>query len=84
MIEGRLAQANGRLKASNVGVSIETRGNRLHLRATFPPKPDSDKEKSSQQRLMLGFHANPAGLKLAEQEARKVGALLDCRQFSWN
>lgn len=83
MIEGRLAQANGRLKASNVGVSIEVKGNRLYLRSTFPPKPDSDKEKPSQQRLTLGYHANPAGLKLAEQEARKVGALLDCHEFSW-
>jgi hypothetical protein len=83
MIEGRLAQANGRLKASNVGVSIEVKGNRLYLRSTFPPKPDSDREKSSQQRLTLGYHANPAGLKLAEQESRKIGALLDCHEFSW-
>ncbi|KAM3092667.1 site-specific integrase [Phormidesmis sp. 146-35] len=83
MIAGRLAQANGRLKASNVGVSIEAVGNRLYLRSTFPPKPDSDKEKPSQQRLTLGYHANPTGLKLAEQEARKVGALLDCHEFSW-
>ncbi len=83
MIEGRLAQANGRLKASNVGVSIEIKGNRLYLRSTFPPKPGSDREKPSQQRLTLGYHSNPAGLKLAEQEARKVGALLDCREFSW-
>ncbi|PSB18419.1 integrase [Phormidesmis priestleyi ULC007] len=83
MMNGRLAQANGRLKASNVGVSIEAMGNRLYLRSTFPPKPDSGREKPSQQRLTLGYHANPAGLKLAEQEARKVGALLDCREFSW-
>jgi integrase len=83
MMEGRLAQANGRLKASNVGVSIEAVGNRLYLRSTFPPKPNSGRAKPSQQRLTLGYHANPAGLKLAEQEARKVGALLDCHEFSW-
>ncbi len=67
MIEGRLAQANGRLKISNVGVSIEVKGSPLYLRATLPPKPDSGKE-TFQQRLTLGYHANPAGLKLAEQE----------------
>jgi len=133
MIEGRLAQANGRLKISNVGVSIEVKGNRLYLRATLPPKPDSGKEKPFQQRLTRGYHANPAGLKLqggfiqekncldslffrwcssktvsiwtkqsgfwifllvyettlpcwfetGKQEARKLGVLLDCREFSW-
>ena len=82
MIEGRLARDNGRLKVSNVGVRIEARGNRLHLGAKFPSKPDSDKEKPSQPGL-LGYHANPAGLKLAEQEARRVGALLDCKQSLW-
>ena len=81
-IEGRLAR-DGRLKVSNVGVRIETRGNRLHLGAKFPSKPDSDNEKLSQQRLTLGYRVNPAGLKLAEQEARRVGALLDCKQSSW-
>lgn len=82
-MEGRLAQANGRLKSANVGVSIGIKGNRLYLRATFPPRPDSGRVKPYQQRLFLGYHANPAGLKLAEQEARKVGALLDCKEFDW-
>jgi integrase len=82
-IQGRLNQANGRLRAAKVGVSIEAKGNRLYLRATFPPKPDSQKKKAFQQRLALKFHFNPTGVSLAEQEARKVGALLDCREFSW-
>ena len=82
-IQGRLNQANGRLQAARVGVSIEAKGNRLYLRATFPPKPDSQQKKAFQQRLALGVHFNPAGVSLAEQEARKVGALLDCREFSW-
>lgn len=81
--QGRLNQANGRLRVAKVGVIIEAKGNRLYLRATFPPKPDSQKSKAFQQRLALGIHFNPAGISLAEQEARKVGALLDCRQFSW-
>lgn len=82
--KGRLAQTNGRLKAANVGATVGIKGNRLHLRATLPPKPDSTKLSAYQQRLSLGYHANPAGLKLAEQEARKVGALIDRDQFRWN
>jgi len=82
-IQGRLNQANGRLHAAKVGVKIEAKGNRLYLRATLPPKPASQKRKAFQQRLALGVHFNPGGISFAEQEARKVGALLDCREFSW-
>ena len=82
--EVRLAQTNGRLKSAKVGVSIGVKGNRLYLRATFPARPTSTKSKLYQQRLFLSYHANPAGLKLAEQEARKVGALLDCGEFDWS
>lgn len=81
--DGRLAQTNGRLKAARTGVSVGAQGKRLYLRATFPPRSGSHKTQPYQQRLFLGYHANPAGLKLAEQEARKIGALLDCGEFSW-
>jgi integrase len=84
MMEGRIKQANGRLKAANVGVSIENKGDRFYLRATLPPKPGSEHSKPYQQRLALGIHVNPAGLKLVEAEARKVGALLDCGEFDWS
>lgn len=83
MSSERLNQANGRLKAANVGVTIEQIGRRLYLQATLPPKPNSDKEAPYQQRIALGIHANPTGISLAEKEARKVGALLDCKEFSW-
>lgn len=82
-MNGRLNQANGRLKDSKVGVHIDQTGNRLYLRATFPPKPGSERSRAYQQRIALGIHANPAGIKLAEAEARKVGALLDCKEFKW-
>jgi len=82
-MEGRIKQSNGWLKAANVGVRLEVRGERLVLRATLPPKPGCKKIQPYQQRLTLGYHANPAGLKLAEQEARKIGALLDCGEFDW-
>lgn len=83
-IEGKLSQANGRLVSGKVGVKIEVKGSRLYLRATLPPKPDSEKTHYYQQRIALGFHANPAGVSLAEAEARKVGVLIDSKEFSWN
>lgn len=83
-IDGRIAQANGRLKSAKVGIAIARQGDRLYLRGTFPPKPDSDKKIAYQQRLALGIHANPLGIKNAEAEARKVGALIDCKEFSWH
>ncbi|MDX2240172.1 MAG: site-specific integrase [Leptolyngbyaceae cyanobacterium bins.302] len=82
-LEGRLAQANGRLKSDHVGVAIETKGNKLVLRATFPPKPGSERDSSFQQRLFIGYSFNPAGLKLAEKEARKIGGLLQSEEFDW-
>ena len=83
MIDGKVAQANGRLKAGKVGVAIEIRGDRLCLRATFPPRPGSSATGPHQQRLSLKVHANPAGLKIAEQEARRIGVLLDSGSFDW-
>lgn len=82
-IDSKIAQANGRLRSSKVGVTIQRFGDRLYLRATFPPKPDSDQTMPYQQRLALGIHANPYGVNVAEKESRKVGALLDCKQFDW-
>ncbi len=66
----KLNQANGRLRSAKVGVVIGVKG-RLHLRATLPPKPGSDKQQPYQQRLALGYHANPAEISLAETENAK-------------
>jgi integrase len=82
-INGKIAQANGRLKASSIGITIELRGDRLWLRGTLPPKPDSHRQTPYQQRISLGYHANAQGLKLAEAEARKIGALVACKEFQW-
>ncbi|MBF2025634.1 MAG: site-specific integrase [Oscillatoriales cyanobacterium C42_A2020_001] len=78
-----MAQANGRLKNDHVGVAIEVKGAKLLLRAVFPPKPGSSKDSDHQQRLFIGYSANPAGLKLAEKEARKIGGLLQAGEFDW-
>lgn len=83
MTDSRIEQANGRLRAAKMGVVIEASGNRLYLRATFPPKPGSKKDRPYQQRLALRIYANPAGIKEAENEARSIGALLARKTFQW-
>ncbi len=83
MSDGKINQANGRLRAAKVGVTIQAIGDRLYLQATLPPKPNSNKTRPYQQQITLGIRNNPAGVSLAEKEARKVGALVDCKEFSW-
>jgi hypothetical protein len=75
---GRVAQANGRLKSSRLGVRIEQYGEKLRLVATLPPRPGSPKTKSHQQQIFLGIGVCPKGISLAEAEARRVEALRDC------
>lgn len=79
----RVKQANGRLRSAKVGVTIDQIGQRLYLKATLPPRPSSSRTIPHQQRIALGVLANPAGVSYAEKEARKVGALLACKEFSW-
>lgn len=82
-ISEKLVVVNARLKAELVGVRIGKGENKLHLRATLPPKPGSDKAQPYQQRVYPGFPANLAGLRAAEKEARLVGALLASKEFDW-
>lgn len=83
MLSTKLAQANGRLKAANIRVRIEPVGDRLTLRATLPPRPDSDRAQAFRQRIYLHCNLTAAGLKFAEAEAKKIGAALDMNQFNW-
>lgn len=78
-----LKAANDRMKRAQYGVIIRKRGTRLCLRATLPPKPDSDKVKDHQQDHPLGVYANPAGLKYAKDEAKRMSADLGHRCFNW-
>jgi integrase len=82
-ISAKLNQANGRLKASKIGVSILQRGDRLYLQAVLPPRPGSGKSLPSQQQIALKIQANPPGVSLAEKEARKLGYLRDAKEFDW-
>ncbi|AFY82884.1 hypothetical protein [Oscillatoria acuminata] len=79
-----LSKINAELKSARCGVVVCLRGDRLSLRATFPPKPNSDKTKPHQQYLALGIYANPAGFKRAKSEALRVGGLLACKEFTWS
>ncbi|MBU7582190.1 MAG: hypothetical protein KAF91_04655 [Nostoc sp. TH1S01] len=45
--------ANQCLKAAKIGVRVETRDDRLSLRATLPPNPGSNKIKPHQQYITL-------------------------------
>ncbi len=82
-ISSRINQANGRLKAAKVSLRIEQSGDRLCIRGTLPPKPGTAKTKPHQQRIYLGLPANPLGISEAEKQARKIGALLACKDFDW-
>lgn len=79
----RLDQANGRLRAGKVGVTILQRGGRLYLQAVLPPRPGSIKCSPHQQQVALKIHANSAGIALAEKEASKMGYALDSKTFDW-
>jgi integrase len=83
-IEEQVAQANRRLKQAKIGIIIWKRGDKLSLRGMLPPKPGWQKTNSSQQTIALDIFANPAGIKRAEAEARKVGGQLACKEFSWD
>lgn len=82
-VEERIQQINTRLKAGKVGVSLQRRGNRLCLRGTLPPRPDSTKDRSFRQEIYLGVYCNSAGFTYAENEAKLVGSLLAKQKFSW-
>ncbi|AFY54409.1 hypothetical protein Riv7116_1868 [Rivularia sp. PCC 7116] len=79
----QLKEINQRLKDACMGVRVEQQGNTLFLRATLPPKPNSNKSKPCQQRIALGIRANKKGIKRAEGEAYKLAGLLSCKEFKW-
>ncbi|MBD2261414.1 site-specific integrase [Pseudanabaena sp. FACHB-2040] len=84
-VEDLLAEANASLKAARSGVQIvQVKGsNRLYLRATLPPKPNSSKDKPYQQRIALGVFLNPAGVKRSLADAQRLASDLPMGRFSW-
>ncbi len=82
-LDDRLQTLNQRLKLAQLGVQIERRGQKLSLRGTLPPRPNSARLKPYQQRIRLNLPATPDGLKQAEKQAKIVAAQLIQGTFSW-
>ncbi|MFQ4135210.1 site-specific integrase [Nodosilinea sp. PGN35] len=82
-LDRAIAALNTRLKAARLGLQVERRGDRLSLRGTLPPRPDSTKTRPHQQRIPLRLPATPGGLKQIEREAKVIAAQLIERRFSW-
>ncbi len=82
-LQEQLKEAKERLREQKIGIAIIQRGNRLYLRGTLPPKPGSNRTDWHQQDIRLGIYANSIGIKRAEAEARKVGALIVLKEFDW-
>ncbi|EKU97921.1 hypothetical protein Lepto7375DRAFT_7179 [Leptolyngbya sp. PCC 7375] len=76
---------NQSLADAGMPVTLEATTSRgaLRLRATFPPKPGSDKNKPHRQRLSLNTYDTPEGLEYAKAEAFKIGAQLLRHEFEW-
>lgn len=55
----------------------------LSLRATFPPKPGSDRKKPHRQRYGLKVNSTPAGIEYARDEAFRIGTQLLRNEFKW-
>ncbi len=80
----QLETVNLRLKVAQLGVQLEQRGQKLSLRGTFPPRPNSGRMRSHQQRLSLGIPATLAGLKEGERQAKIIAAQLLAKTFNWH
>lgn len=83
LLDTQINQVNTRLTAARLGLKIERRGEKLNLRGTLPPRPESHRLKPYQQRIPLGIPATKAGLKQIEQDAKVIAAKLIERTFSW-
>ncbi|MBD1847644.1 site-specific integrase [Cyanobacteria bacterium FACHB-63] len=79
-----LDQLNDCLKAAKLGVVVEARGkgSMLSLRAKLPPRTGTGEW--YRQYISLGIFSNPAGIKKAGEEAKKLAGQLACKEFNWN
>ncbi|MEM8804988.1 MAG: site-specific integrase [Cyanobacteria bacterium P01_G01_bin.38] len=82
-LDAQLEKINQRLKAAQLGLKIERRGEKLSLRGTLPPRPGSARLKPYQQRIPLGLPATKAGLKQIEQTAKVIAAQLIQNTYDW-
>ncbi|MEO1148888.1 MAG: site-specific integrase [Cyanobacteria bacterium J06638_22] len=83
-IDQRIAQSNQRLRAAQLGLTIERRGTKLGVRGTLPPRPGSHRLNPHQQRIPLNLPLSPKGLKQAEQTVKIIAADLLQSSFDWS
>jgi hypothetical protein len=83
-LDAQLASVNQRLKAAKLGLQIERRGDKLNLRGTLPPRPDSPRLRPYQQRIPVGLPAHKAGLQQIEKNAKVIAAQLIENTFDWH
>lgn len=79
-----LEAVNARLKAGKIGVTVRQRGDRLSLRATLPPKPNSGNVEWYRQDISLKIYANTWGFQRAEAEAKLLGGRIATGEFDWS
>ena len=82
-LDPQVDQVNRRLKAAQLGLLIERRGEKLCLRGSLPPRPGSHRLRPYQQRIPLGVPATKTGLKQIEQDAKVIAAQLIQKTFDW-
>ena len=82
-LDRQIDQVNRRLKAAQLGLLVERRGQKLSLRGTLPPRPGSHRLRPYQQRIPLGAPATKAGLQQIEQDAKVIAAQLIQKTFDW-
>ncbi len=78
-----LQRLNSRLREGGIGLRLEDRGGRLHLRGMLPPKPGSDRLWPTQQRWPLGLPTTVAGVQAAEIQAKLLAVRLWDGRFRW-
>jgi hypothetical protein len=82
-VDAAIKAANAVMKRDCYGVTIRRRGDRLYLRSTLPPKPDSKRQDAHQQEISLKVYANAAGLRFAKNESKRLSADLGGKMFDW-
>lgn len=83
VVDAKISEINRRLKVARLGLKVERRGKKLGLRGILPPRPNSPKLQSYQQRVPLGLPADESGIQQIEKTVKVVAAQLITDTFDW-
>ena len=82
--ERRVKKANDYLREElGIRTKIDLEGNRLRIRKTLPPRPNSGHTKRYQQTVTLGLNADRKGIEQALKDVIELNNLLAQRRFDW-